>query len=107
VVRGEQAATTHRARAPVRRDLTFLDTTIRGGMRLRGGPWEMEVWPERGGRITSLRLAGEELLEQGIGVDDQFAQGVVARGAWGWGEEAPHLEAAPHPGPGPVGAGGL
>src|SRR2546425_9628682 len=70
-------------------------------MRLRGGPWEMEVWPERGGRITSLRLAGEELLDQGIGVDDHSAEGFVAGGAWGWDEMVPNVEAARYPGPGP------
>src|SRR3989442_13041710 len=70
-------------------------------MRLRGGPWEMEVRPERGGRITSLRLAGEELLDQGIGVDDHSAEGFVAGGAWGWDEMVPNVEAASYPGPGP------
>src|SRR2546426_9128269 len=70
-------------------------------MRLRGGPWEMEVRPERGGRITSLRLAGEELLDQGIGVDDHSAEGFVAGGAWGWDEMVPNVEAARYPGPGP------
>src|SRR5258708_4023273 len=53
-------------------------------MLLRGGPWEMEVLPARGGRITSLRLDGEELLEQGIGIDDPEASGFVAGGAFGW-----------------------
>src|SRR3989475_2589196 len=70
-------------------------------MRLRGGPWEMEVRPERGGRITSLRLAGEELLDQGIGVDDHSAEGFVAGGAWGWDEMVPNVEAGRYPGPGP------
>ena len=60
---------------------------------LRGGPWEMEVTPERGGRITSLRLRGDELLEQGIGVDDPAASDFVAGGAQGWDEMVPNLEA--------------
>src|SRR5258708_6724528 len=55
-------------------------------MLLRGGPWEMEVLPARGGRITSLRLDGEELLEQGIGIDDPEASGFVAGGGFGGGE---------------------
>jgi hypothetical protein len=60
---------------------------------LSGGPWEMEISPERGGRITSLRLRGEELLEQGIGVDDPGASDFVAGGAQGWDEMVPNLEA--------------
>ena len=60
---------------------------------LRAGPWEMEIRPERGGRITSLRLRGEELLEQGIGVDDPRAADFVAGGAQGWDEMVPNLEA--------------
>jgi hypothetical protein len=60
---------------------------------LRGGPWEIEIRPERGGRITSLRLRGEELLEQGIGVDDPRAADFVAGGAQGWDEMVPNLEA--------------
>jgi hypothetical protein len=59
---------------------------------LRGGPWEMEVRPERGGRITSLQLRGEELLEQGIGVDDPAADDFVAGGAQGWDEMVPNLD---------------
>ena len=53
-------------------------------MRLRGAPWEAEIRPERGGRITSLRLSGEELLDQGIGVDNPSAEDFVGAGAWGW-----------------------
>jgi hypothetical protein len=53
----------------------------------------MEVRPERGGRITSLRLRGEELLEQGIGVDDPGADDFVAGGAQGWDDMVPNLEA--------------
>jgi len=60
---------------------------------LRGGPWEMEIRPERGGRITSLRLRDEELLEQGIGVDNPRAADFVAGGAQGWDEMVPNLEA--------------
>src|ERR1700682_4206440 len=60
---------------------------------LRGGPWEIKVKPERGGRITSLRLRGEELLEQGIGVDDPGAAGFVEGGAQGWDEMVPNVDA--------------
>jgi galactose mutarotase-like enzyme len=59
------------------------------------------VSSERGGRITSLRLSGEELLDQGIGVDDPGADGFVEGGAWGWDEMVPNVEAAGYPGPGP------
>ena len=53
----------------------------------------MVVRPERGGRITSLRLDGEELLDQGIGVDDPGAPGFVEGGAFGWDEMVPTVEA--------------
>jgi galactose mutarotase-like enzyme len=69
-------------------------------VKLLGGPWALEVSPERGGRITSVRLRGEELLDQGIGVDDPGADGFVAAGAWGWDEMVPTVEAATYPGPG-------
>ena len=49
--------------------------------------------PERGGRITSLRLDGEELLDQGIGVDQPTANGFVEGGAFGWDEMVPTVEA--------------
>lgn len=62
-------------------------------MLLRRAPWELEIRPERGGRITSLRLDGEELLEQGIGVDDPGAAGFVAGGAFGWDEMVPTVDA--------------
>jgi len=68
---------------------------------LRGGPWEMEIQPERGGRIISLRLRGEELLDQGIGVDDPSALGFVAAGARGWDEMVPTVDSARYPGAGP------
>jgi len=61
-------------------------------MLLRGRPWEMEVRPERGGRITSLRLGGEELLEQGIGIDEPQASGFVEGGAFGWDEMVPTVD---------------
>jgi len=98
---GPQAESVARASANTRWDFTPLDTTILGGMRLRGGPWEMEIQPERGGRIISLRLSGEELLDQGIGVDDPTASGFVAAGARGWDEMVPTVDAARYPGPGP------
>ena len=69
-------------------------------MRLLGAPWELALSPDRGGRITSLRLGGVELLDQGIGIDDPTAEGFVAAGAWGWDEMLPTLEAAIYPGPG-------
>src|SRR5258708_25180287 len=62
-------------------------------MLLRGDPWELVVRPERGGRITSLRLDGEELLEQGIGIDDPGASGFVSGGAFGWDEMVPTVDA--------------
>ena len=52
----------------------------------------MEIRPERGGRITSLRLDREELLDQGIGVDQPTAEGFVEGGAFGWDEMVPNLE---------------
>jgi galactose mutarotase-like enzyme len=52
----------------------------------------MEVRPERGGRIASLRLDGEELLDQGIGVDAPGEEGFVEAGAWGWDEMVPNVE---------------
>ena len=55
--------------------------------------WRMDIRPERGGRITSLRLRGEELLDQGIGVDQPTAEGFVEAGAWGWDELVPTVEA--------------
>jgi galactose mutarotase-like enzyme len=68
---------------------------------LHEGPWELSANPERGGRITSLRLGGEELLDHGIGVDDPSAAGFVAAGAWGWDEMVPTVDAARYPGSGP------
>ena len=62
-------------------------------IRLSAKRWTMEIRPERGGRITSLRLDGEELLDQGIGVDQPTANGFVAGGAWGWDEMVPNVEA--------------
>src|SRR5213593_3804415 len=66
--------------------------TIAAPMRLRSTRWDLEVRPERGGRITSLRLEGEELLDQGIGVDQPSAKGFVEGGAWGWDEMVPNVE---------------
>jgi galactose mutarotase-like enzyme len=68
-------------------------------VRLRGGPWELEA-TERGGRITSLRLGGDELLDQGIGVDRPQEAGFVDAGARGWDEMVPNIDRAPYPGPG-------
>lgn len=61
-------------------------------MRLNADRWALEIRPERGGRITSLRLDGEELLDQGIGVDQPTAEGFVEGGAFGWDEMVPNLE---------------
>jgi galactose mutarotase-like enzyme len=60
---------------------------------LKSLSWELEVLPDRGGRVTSLRLRGEELLDQGIGADDPNAADFVAGGAQGWDEMVPNLEA--------------
>ena len=62
-------------------------------MLLNSHSWELEVLPERGGRITSLRLRGDELLDQGIGVDDPSASDFVVGGAQGWDEMVPNVEA--------------
>ena len=40
----------------------------------------------------SLRLDGDELLDQGIGVDQPTAKGFVEGGAFGWDEMVPNLE---------------
>ncbi len=61
-------------------------------IRVSRGRWAVEARPERGGRITSLRLDGEELLDQGIGVDQPTADGFVESGAWGWDEMVPNIE---------------
>ena len=53
----------------------------------------MNIRPERGGRIVSLRLDGEELLDQGIGVDKPNAAGFVEGGAFGWDEMVPNVDA--------------
>src|SRR6266511_1734335 len=80
-------------------------------MRMAAGRWELEIRPGRGGRITSLGLDGEELLDQGIGVDQPTANGFVEGGAFGWDEMVPtvdatatlpdHGEAGPPPGQAP------
>src|SRR5438105_6531540 len=67
--------------------------SIGAAMRMAAQRWELEVRPERGGRITSLRLDGEELLDQGIGVDPPTADTFVEGGAWGWDEMVPNVEA--------------
>jgi galactose mutarotase-like enzyme len=68
---------------------------------LLGGRWELVVRAKRGGRITSLRLDGDELLDQGIGVDDPAADGFLEAGAWGWDEMVPTVDPRPYPAPGP------
>jgi galactose mutarotase-like enzyme len=74
------------------RHATTATATIRAVLRLAAGRWELAVIPERGGRVASLRLDGEELLDQGIGVDQPTAKGFVEGGAWGWDEMVPNLE---------------
>jgi galactose mutarotase-like enzyme len=69
-------------------------------VRLLGGPWDLSVTPDRGGRITSMRLRGEELLDQGIGADDPSTEYFVAAGASGWDEMVPNVDASTYPGPG-------
>lgn len=61
-------------------------------MRIAAGRWGLDVRPERGGRIASLRLDGHELLDQGIGVDQTTADGFVESGAQGWDEMVPNLD---------------
>jgi len=61
-------------------------------MKMAARRWSLEIRPERGGRIVSLRLDGEELLDQGIGVDQPTAKGFVEGGAFGWDEMVPNLE---------------
>jgi len=66
-------------------------------VKLLGGPWDLTVNLQRGGRITSLRLDGHELLDQGIGVDDPSAADFVSAGAWGWDEMVPTVDASRYP----------
>src|ERR1700694_3552163 len=81
---------------------TSPERTLRSEpVNLLKGPWELAIRPERGGRITSLRLGGDELLDQGIGVDDPAAEGFVESGAWGWDEMLPNVDASTYPGHGP------
>src|SRR5260370_35096100 len=60
-------------------------------VKLAAKRWEMAIQPERGGRIISLRLDGEELLDQGIGIDQPTANGFVEAGARGWDEMVPNV----------------
>jgi len=69
-------------------------------VKLVGGPWNLVAKPERGGRITSLRLDGIELLEQGIGIDDPSLPDFVAAGACGWDEMVPTVDPSRYPAPG-------
>ena len=78
--------------AAARRHALKARATIRAVLKLAAGRWALAVIPERGGRIASLRLDGEELLDQGIGVDQPTAKGFVEGGAWGWDEMVPTLE---------------
>lgn len=66
--------------------------TAMSTVRLSANRWNVEIRPERGGRITSVRLDGEEILDQGIGVDQPTADGFVEGGAFGWDEMVPNLE---------------
>lgn len=88
----EHAART-KAHSASATNLMYDEPTKQGPVKLQRDPWEIVIRPERGGRITSLRLRGEELLEQGIGVDVPTAEGFVEAGAWGWDEMVPNLEA--------------
>lgn len=51
--------------------------------------------------MTSMRLRGEELLDQGIGVDNPEAANFVAAGASGWDEMVPNVDDSTYPGAGP------
>ena len=62
-------------------------------MKMAARRWALEIRPERGGRIVSLRLDGVELLDQGIGVDQPTANGFVEGGAFGWDEMVPTVDA--------------
>ncbi|HYM66841.1 MAG TPA: hypothetical protein VEW68_06095 [Patescibacteria group bacterium] len=67
--------------------------SMRPVVSIAGGRWGLDARPERGGRVVSLRLDGEELLDQGIGVDQPTADGFVEGGAFGWDEMVPTLDA--------------
>jgi hypothetical protein len=69
-------------------------------VKLLGAPWDLSVNLQRGGRITSLRLDGHELLDQGIGIDEPSHHNFVKAGAWGWDEMVPTVDPARYPGPG-------
>jgi galactose mutarotase-like enzyme len=76
------------------------DQTLRSqAVKLQGGHWSLETNPNRGGRITSLRLEGKELLDQGIGIDDPSLSDFVAAGAWGWDEMVPTVDPSRYPAP--------
>jgi galactose mutarotase-like enzyme len=60
-------------------------------VRLHAGGWALEI-RERGGRVTSLKHDGRELLDQGVGVDDPDAEGFVEAGAFGWDELVPTVD---------------
>lgn len=66
-----------------------------------GVPWDLSVNLQRGGRVTSLRLDGHELLDPGIGVDDPSRDDFVEAGASGWDEMVPTVDTSRYPGPGP------
>ena len=76
----------------VPQDAAEMTARIGTAMKLAAGRWAMEIRPERGGRIASLRLDGEELLDQGIGIDQPTAKGFVDGGAQGWDEMVPTVE---------------
>lgn len=78
-------------RTPVAVCVVQADSTM-SVVKLSARRWAMEIRPERGGRITSLRLDGDELLDQGIGIDQPTANGFVEGGAFGWDEVVPNLE---------------
>jgi galactose mutarotase-like enzyme len=61
-------------------------------VKLAAKRWEVAIQPERGGRVIALRLDGEELLDQGIGVDQPTAKGFVEAGARGWDEMVPNVD---------------
>ena len=65
---------------------------MRPVVKIAAGRWQLEAKPERGGRIVSLRLDGEELLDQGIGVDQPTADRFVDGGAFGWDEMVPNVD---------------
>src|SRR4029077_14196374 len=63
-------------------------------LRLLRGSWELEILPERGGRVRSLRMDGAERRDRGTALADRTPAGFVEGGAQGWDELVPTVDAA-------------